>query len=117
MRRVIGKLRSSRGESLTEVLISTLIAAVALVMLASMVATGANLVEQSKDRLTAYYEAGNALAAQEPETDGPTIELELKDEEDTAVYLRADGNKIEAYVFVDDELGGDGVTAYRWKRN
>ena len=116
MRRLLRKLRSERGESLTEVLVSTLIAAVALTMLASMVSTGSRFVSQSRDRLTAYYEAGNALAAQTPEADQPVIELKLKNG-DAAVSLTPDGGGIEAYAFVNDTLGGDGVAAYRWKEN
>ena len=117
MRRAIDKLRSRRGESLTEVLVSTLIAAVALTMLASMVATGARLVNQSRDRLAEYYEAGNGLAAQAPAAEDPeTIELRLKDGSGAVVRLRADESKLEAYVFVNESLGGDGVTAYRWKK-
>lgn len=116
MRRAIGRLRSRRGETLTEVLVSTLIAAVALTMLASMVTTGARLVTQSRDRLAEYYETGNTLAAQEiAETDPETVELSLEDENGAAAHLRADEDRLEAYVFVNDALGGAGVTAYRWK--
>ena len=116
MRRMIRKLRSRRGESLTEVLVATLIAAVALTMLASMVTTGSRLVSQSRDRLTEYYEAGNALAAQEPlAEDPPTIELLVKNG-NAQVRLKAGETGLEAYVFVNDTLSSEGVAAYRWKK-
>ena len=61
------KLAGSRGESITEVLVAVLISSVALVMLASMIATSARLIQRSKNYLggeDGYYARNNALSAQ-----------------------------------------------------
>jgi Tfp pilus assembly protein PilV len=60
-----GRLREQKGESIAEVLISLLISAVALVMLASMINTSARLVSDSRKKLTAYYAANEALTKNE----------------------------------------------------
>ncbi len=62
MRQAIGrKLRSRAGESIAETLVSVLIAAVALVMLAGMISTTVRLVEDSSKKIEAYYTANDAL--------------------------------------------------------
>ena len=61
------KLAGSRGESITEVLVAVLISSVALVMLASMIATSARLIQRSKNYLggeDGYYARNNVLSAQ-----------------------------------------------------
>lgn len=115
------RLRSQRGESLTEVLVSTLIAAVALVMLASMISTGARLVDQSRDALRSYYNENNRLAAQDSEEDPApeTLTLEIVDEDNYNILLAPGEVTIRADQYTNDRITGlenDGpVTAYRYK--
>lgn len=54
MKRIKAKLRGRAGESIAETLIATLIAALALVMLAGAVASAANMITGSKDALSKY---------------------------------------------------------------
>ena len=55
------KLKSTAGESLAEVLIALLIAALALTMLASVIHTSSTMITQSKKTLGEYYEANQTL--------------------------------------------------------
>ena len=55
------KLKSRGGESLTEVLVSVLISAVALTMLASMISASTGMVKQSREKLDDYYTNNNGL--------------------------------------------------------
>ena len=60
MNRIKAKLRGRTGESIAETLIATLIAALALVMLAGAVASAARIVTTSKKAIEEYQsEAGN----------------------------------------------------------
>ena len=61
--RLLRKLRSSRGESISEVLVALLISSLALVMLASMISSTTSLVTKSRDVLSEYYDANNALSS------------------------------------------------------
>ena len=56
------KLRSRAGESIGEVLVSLLIAALGLTMLALMITSSGKLLETSKTNFGTYAEAENALS-------------------------------------------------------
>ncbi len=59
------KLRGKRGESLTEVLIAVLISSIALVMLASMIATTQRIVTRTKASTEEYVTGNNKLVEKE----------------------------------------------------
>ena len=61
IRLVKKKLKSTRGDSIAEVLVALLISAVALVMLASMIMTSSRLITSSKTLMKDYYDASQAL--------------------------------------------------------
>lgn len=52
--RIAAKLRGKSGESLAETMIATLIAALALVMLAGAVSAAANVITRSKTAMKTY---------------------------------------------------------------
>ena len=54
--RIINKIRSQAGESLSETLISLLVAALALTLLAGAVSSGANVITKSQEKLKVYYD-------------------------------------------------------------
>ncbi|MBR2547688.1 MAG: hypothetical protein IKF07_05820 [Eubacterium sp.] len=56
------KLHSRRGETIAETLISMLIAALALTMLAGAIAFSFNMIQESRKNLAAYYENSNKMA-------------------------------------------------------
>ena len=55
------KLKGNAGESIAEVLIALLIAALALTMLASVITTAAKTITKSKQQMDAYYTANEWL--------------------------------------------------------
>ncbi len=75
---MIRKLRSDAGETITEVLVSLLISAIALAMLASMIQASANMITTSKDKLGLYYDANNNLGTQTTSSTDTHPTLELK---------------------------------------
>ncbi len=56
------KLKGKAGESIAEVLIALLIAALALTMLASVITTAARTITKSKEQMDAYYTANEWLS-------------------------------------------------------
>lgn len=68
--KVKGKLRSRAGESIGETLISLLISALALVMLAGAVSSAADIVKRSKKAMDQYYDANAKIVASEGEQFG-----------------------------------------------
>ena len=61
VRRIKNRLRSKRGESLAEVLIATLLSAVAMVMLSSMIFTSNRIVTHSKEVTQKYVTENNRI--------------------------------------------------------
>lgn len=63
-RRVLQRLQSKAGESIAEVLVALLIAAVALMMLASMISSTVSIVNKSKIKMDDYYTNNTVLELQ-----------------------------------------------------
>ena len=69
------KLKGNAGESLAEVLIALLIAALALTMLASVISSAARMITQSKDTMANYFLANDALTTHIIKADGKSSTL------------------------------------------
>ena len=98
------KLKGRGGESLTEVLVSLLISAVALTMLASMISASTGMVKQSREKLDDYYTNNNGLVTRTGTSVSGFAEFGTEDGKvyDQVSYLE------------NDESIGHAVIAY-WK--
>lgn len=54
--RFLKKLKSTKGETISETLVSTLIAAIAMILFSSMVIASRNVIENSKKTINDHYE-------------------------------------------------------------
>ncbi len=98
-KKLVAKLRSRAGESLTETLVALLIAALGLVILAGAISSTNSMVQRSKTVMTSYYTANNALEAQS----GSKTDL--------SVSITSFGDyPVEAYS--NDVISGKTVAAY-----
>lgn len=73
MEKIKNKLNSQAGESIAETLVSLLIAALALVMLAGAMTTASGVVNKSREKLggeTGYYSKTESLVKMKSETQG-----------------------------------------------
>ena len=119
-KKVLDKLRSSRGDSIAEVLIAMLISIVALVMLASMIASSTRLIQRSKSAMEKYDAANNALA--EMTADAPTANdtftvssktLSVADAVTNDSVKLTEAGVISVKVYENTAYGGDKVIAYK----
>lgn len=55
------KLKSRRGESLAEVLVAVLVAAIAITMFVGMVSAAIRVTKKNRDALDSYYKRNNLL--------------------------------------------------------
>jgi hypothetical protein len=94
--RLSSKLKSTAGESIAEVLIALLIAALALTMLASVISTSARIITSSKAAMNAYYQKRNGLDAG-TSTSGTPLALQItkKLRSDSAPGERSIGVKLK----------------------
>ena len=74
MKRLILKVKSAAGESLAEVLVSLLIGALALLLLAGMITASSAMVKRSTESMETYNEKENA-AAEKAGTGSGTVVL------------------------------------------
>jgi type II secretory pathway component PulJ len=118
-KKVLDKLRSRRGDSIAEVLISLLISVVALVMLAAMITSSTRLIQRSRDAMEKYDAANNVLASM-PETVPSTVktvtkasgvQLNVKNAEKTVRLKMASGNLVTVYE--NEGYAGKTVVAYK----
>lgn len=61
MKKLKEKFKSHAGESISETLISLLIAALALVMLAGAISSSTSVILKSEDKLKDYYDSAESL--------------------------------------------------------
>ena len=74
-KRMISKIKDTHGESLAEILISTVIIAMAMVMLASMVMASKNLIDKSSKRYTEDMKEANEVEAESVDRGTATIKV------------------------------------------
>ena len=86
--RIVRKLKNQAGETIAEVLVALLISSIALVMLASMISSTANMVTSSKSKMEAYYKANERLEKQNEKAD-VSFSIQISDKEDTAISVQA----------------------------
>ena len=120
IKRVKQKLKSDVGESIAEVLIALLIAALALTMLASVISTSARMISQSKDKLENYYAANEELntrirtaADLTAIVSSKEVTVTVKDGEESIKFLYA-GNSISTTCMSNVQISNPQVVAY-WK--
>ena len=83
--RIRAKLHSCSGESIAETLIATLIAALALLMLAGAISAAARVVTTSKTAMEAYY-AADAEIVNGTAEDKASFNVEIGDTEYPCKY-------------------------------
>lgn len=109
--RLWARLKSRRGESLGEVLISVLISAVGLVMLGSMIVAATSMILISKDKMEAYYneQANLALHISPDNPDGVTLTVRDGDTQIGTVQVLSygaegpNGARVVAYSIPQEE--------------
>ena len=122
---ILSKLKSEAGESLGEVLIALLIAALALTMLASVITTASSIINRSKTAMDRYYAATNGLNSgekvelangekivNEESWDDKKITITIKDD-DSHYEIKPKFSNVKAYSIVESIASGVKVIAYK----
>lgn len=115
-KRITEKLSNCRGDSIAEVLVALLISAVALVMLASMISSSSRLILQSKEKMTRYDKANNALAEMSGAGESKNLTVtDITDPSDTKEINMEPGavSAISVNVYENEGYRGNKVIAYK----
>ncbi len=114
--RIRAKLRGGQGETLAEVLVALLIAALALTMLASVIATSSRMITQSKTTMKTYYDANDDLAKQtnsNADFSVTVLRVDSETETDTTDSVTLEPGKTLAVAgFMNDTLGSKVIYSY-----
>ena len=115
--RLSSKLKSKAGESIAEVLIALLIAALALTMLASVITTSARIITSSKAAMNAYYQERNGLDAGTSASGSLTLQI-IKTGDSSGTVILKEGQSanftVESYTIGDTVTMNIPVVAYYW---
>ena len=103
---IIGRCRSNRGESITEVLVSVAIGGLALLMLAMAISAAFQMVTQNRNNMETYYETSNdnIQKASGNRLGTGTVSLESSDTPSSSISI-ANGDASVTYYGDDDGSG------------
>lgn len=102
------RLKSTRGESIAETLISVLIATTALTMLAGMITASARMITRSRTLMQDYYEKNLPLEEKGGSADG-TMTMRLTGGTPGEIPAQT----FDVLYFENDTIGGRPVISYR----
>ena len=120
-KRMICKIKDTHGESLAEILISTVIIAMAMVMLASMVMASKNLIDKSSERYTEDIKEANEVEAESVDKGAAAIKVGTSADGESLYMKDTDGVGEFDYDFtnrkipVSAEKYGSSDKAYTYK--
>lgn len=109
---ILSRLKSRRGDSLSEVLVAMLIAAMGLVILASMITSSVSIIRKSKATSEAYVKQENALVSHtESEAMSGTVTFSV----DGSAFRTNDSRtsaSIDVNYFQNNKANGKTVVSY-----
>lgn len=92
------RIKSENGESIAEVLVALLIAAIALMMLASMISSTVSMVNKSKTKMDEYYNNNAVLELfQNSEAEETPLTIQLIQSPGTSAETVQETSKVDLY--------------------
>ena len=110
--KILNRINSQVGESISETLISLLIAALALVMLAGAISSASGVILKSKDKLDKYYSANEKSDGVVKMTGGSSVVSDGITITDTSNSISPQSFQITYYK--NDEFSSKPVVAYQY---
>lgn len=105
------KLRSQAGESIAEVLVSLLIAALSLMLLAGMISATFDMVTRSRETVKTYVQANNTLVEQSGT--GAAGSVSFTAGGSALTLTEGSTGSVNVSCFTNDTVGGKTVTSYK----
>lgn len=115
---VLEKLKSSRGETITETLVATLIAAISMILFASMVIASKNVIKNSSSAVESHYEWTGKMGVKDSsvKTGSGTVHFETSDGGNASPVSGSTYEKTVTLFYNQDsgatENNGDSVIRY-----
>lgn len=114
--RLRAKLNNTAGETITEVLVGLIIAALALTMLAAMITSSTRLLQNSESFFQGYVSEENNLAVQSGSVSAGSGTVKVSNGTNDVKLTDGSGSTIEVLYFVNDSKSTQPVVSYRAKK-
>ncbi|MCR5097190.1 MAG: hypothetical protein K6A70_10730 [Erysipelotrichaceae bacterium] len=112
MKKMTVKLKSERGESIAETLVALLIAALALLMLASVITSSTRIITNSNNKIKEYI--NKDLTVSQQGSAGTAATVEYRDENNTKQLISYDSSDYcPVEVFKNDVISNKVVVSYK----
>ena len=111
LRATVKRLRSTKGESISEVLIALLISTLGIMLLAGMINASANMITKSKDKIKDYVAKENGIVAQS--SSGAVGVVSFMKEDNSGTIKLNEEETVEVKYYENDEAGKYTVKSYK----
>lgn len=109
MKRVLGKIKSKKGESLSETLVAMLVVALGSILLVTMVIAARNIIQKSEDAYNHFIAQHNALESRDTSVEGASVTVN----ESAAASLSNMDNSGDLYRLLDaDAVPTENIKLY-----
>lgn len=88
MNRISEKLKDVRGETLAEALLASLLAGIALLILASMIMASHRMIDKSSDTIEKFYDDINKIEKQEEPYKEGTVVIKSENNPEKEINIR-----------------------------
>ncbi len=110
MKKMMQKLRSRAGESISEVLIAMLVSALGLAMLAGVISTSVRIINNSKTTMKTFIQNENALEQRESSEDDGLLTVSV---DGAQIKLTEDSDDQITVSYTNRSIGRKTVVSYR----
>lgn len=107
MKKIRQKLKSSKAETLGEVLVASLLAGIALLSLSSMIMASHRIIDSSSNLVKTFYEEKNQLEKQSVQPEAGNVTIRKKDNTEINTEINID---VEVY-----KTNENGLALYKSK--
>ena len=117
LRATVKRLRSTKGESISEVLIALLISTLGIMLLAGMINASANMITKSKDKIKDYVAKENGIVAQSSSgaVTGQVAFVVGSGENTQTIRLNESSDTVNVEYYENSEFGNNTVKSYKVK--
>lgn len=103
MKTIHKKIKSTKGESIGEVLIALLISSLALVLLASMITSSSTMIKNSRAKMSRYYFQNDILTKQSGSASDGSISFKLSGSAVNYPLVNASDAAINVKYYINSE--------------
>ncbi len=110
---MVQRLKSKKGESISEVLIALLISALAIVLLAGMINASTEMIQKSKDKMDKYVNAENGIVEQNTNGTEPGSVTTKVNGRETKLSDDSPNYVVPVQYYTNGESGSNTVRSYK----